>query len=458
MSIWPEVPFSKHYLEPSLNGLTRPRRVRGTGYKMVNMGEIFAHDRIRNPLMELVPMNEREIEKYSLTPGDLLFARQSLVREGAGKVSIVLETPEITTFEGHLIRVRLDTNKANPLFYYYYFSSPTGKANMQTIVMQVAAAGIRGSELAELPVPYPSLVSQNKIAGTMSAYDNLIENNRRRIEILEEMARTIYREWFVHFRFPGHNDIEMVDSELGEIPEGWTASTLEEVLSTLESGSRPRGGIDPNERGVPSIGAENVLGLGQYKYSKEKYVSHEFFERMKRGRVQSGDVLLYKDGAKIGRKSMFRNGFPHEICCINEHVFILRTSDFCSQNYLYFWLDLPELTQRIINLNSNAAQPGINQKSVKSLPILLPDSDIRSHFDSTVEPMLALLFRLASMNNTLSSIRDMLLPRLVGGKIDVSELDLHSPAFNTHQTSKYKENQSTLNQWLDGDEEDGSRK
>jgi type I restriction enzyme S subunit len=219
MAKWQTVPFEQLYAEPSKNGLTRPKRVRGTGYKMVNMGEIFAYDRIRNPVMDLVPMNESETTKYSLKPGDLLFARQSLVAAGAGKCSIVLETPEITTFESHLIRIKLDSKNAVPLFYYYYFSSPTGKGNVQSLVMQVAAAGIRGSELAKLPVPHPPLPIQRKIAAILSAYDDLIENNTRRIEILEEMARSLYREWFVNFRFPGHEQVKMVNSELGLIPE-----------------------------------------------------------------------------------------------------------------------------------------------------------------------------------------------------------------------------------------------
>jgi len=195
---WTSAPFGELYSEPSRNGLNRPKRTRGMGYKMINMGELFAYDRISNPSMDFVPMNETEQRTYSLKSGDLLFARQSLVIEGAGKCSIVLVVPETTTFESHLIRVRLDRDKASPLFYYYYFSSRLGKSNMQSIVMQVAAAGIRGSELATLALPYPPLPTQRKIASILSAYDDLIENNLRRIKNLEEIAQNIYTEWFVN--------------------------------------------------------------------------------------------------------------------------------------------------------------------------------------------------------------------------------------------------------------------
>ena len=450
---WQEVPFGHLYAIPSRNGLNRPQSVRGTGYKMVNMTELFAFDRLRNPPMDYVPMSEGERRGFLLKEGDLLFARRSLVIEGAGKCSIVMECPQPTTYESSIIRVRLDTNIADPHFYYYYFSSSLGKASMQSIVMQVAAAGIRSSDLKDLLVPHPPLQVQNKIGSSLSAYDDLIESNRRRIQILEEMVRATYREWFVYFRFPGHEKVKMVESEMGEIPEGWSLLTVGEVLSTLESGSRPKGGIDPHERGVPSIGAENILGLGQYDYSKEKYVSCVFYDKMSRGRIRSGDVLLYKDGASLGRKSMFRDGFPHEQCCINEHVFILRSNDYVSQNYLYFWLDRPDMTQRIVNLNANAAQPGINQSSIRGLPILVPHPSLTSKFEDMVDPMIALLFNLAKQIKSLSEARDLLLPKLVSGEIDVSHLDIEVTLPNTQQTSKYKE-QSTLDQWTDGDDQD----
>ena len=229
MNNWINIPFEDLYAEPSRNGLNRPRRVRGNGYRMVNMGELFACDRIRDLEMDLVPMNEAEKEKYSLKQGDLLFARQSLVAEDAGKCSIILETPQLTTFESHLIRVRLNERKAAPLFYYYYFVSPQGKSNVQSLVMQVAAAGIRGSELARLRIPLPPVLKQQKIASILSAYDDLIENNTRRIKILEEMAQMLYREWFVNFRFPNHENVKMIESELGLIPEGWEMKKMKDL-------------------------------------------------------------------------------------------------------------------------------------------------------------------------------------------------------------------------------------
>jgi len=311
-------------------------------------------------------------------------------------------------------------NETDVVFLYYELKN----ANLNRWAGGAAQPLMTQTVIKQIELPHPNIGIQRKISSILSAYDDLIENNLRRIQILEEMAQLIYQEWFVNFRFPVHEKVKFVNSELGRIPEGWEVLQLGEVLQSIESGSRPRGGIDPDERGIPSIGAENVLGLGQYDFGKEKYVPEEFYENMRKGKIKSGDVLLYKDGAKIGRKSMFRDGFPHEVCCINEHVFILRTNSKCSQNYLYFYLDRPDITEKIINLNANAAQPGINQPGVKSLPILLPPENLIILFDEKVVSIIGLLFNLAKKNQVLRKKRDLLLPKLISGELDVENLDI----------------------------------
>jgi type I restriction enzyme S subunit len=421
---WAITQFNRLFAEPVKNGIYKPKEFHGRGVKLINMGELFAYGFISGQQMKRLELSKREMENYLVKHGDLLFARRSLVLEGSGKCSLVVKPPEPTTFESSIIRVRLNGTVALPLFYYYFFKAPQGRATMASIATRTAVSGITGGNLALLQVPHPPLPSQHKIASILSTYDVLIENNTRRIKILEEMAQAIYREWFVNFHFPGHEKVKMVNSPLGRIPEGWGVGTLDGVLTTLESGSRPKGGIDPETKGVPSIGAENIIGLGRYDYSKEKFVTREFFNNMKRGHIKSGDVLLYKDGAQIGRKSMFRDGFPHDECCINEHVFILRTNVQCSQNYLFFWLEQPEMTQNIINLNANAAQPGINQSGVRGLPILLPPSSLLEKVEQTLEPLLGALFNCAKRNNILCQTRDLLLPKLISGELDVSDLDI----------------------------------
>ncbi len=144
-------PFKELFAIPLRNGLTKPKAVRGTGTKMVNMGELFANSRIAEVQMDRVPLNEAERKSSLLAAGDLLFARQSLVLSGAGKCSIFVSDDEQVCFESHVIRCRLNRELADPDFYFYFFSSPAGRKLIESIVEQGAgASGIRGSDLAKL--------------------------------------------------------------------------------------------------------------------------------------------------------------------------------------------------------------------------------------------------------------------------------------------------------------------
>ncbi len=429
MSTWSEISLKELYLEPSLNGLNRPRRVRGIGYKMVNMGELYKYDRIRNPTMELVPMNEREIEKYSLKPGDLIFARQSLVKEGAGKVSIIIETPEIVTFEGHLIRVRLNQMIANPYYYYYYFTSSVGKGNMQTIVMQVAAAGIRGSELAELKVPYPPLDIQSSIDGILSTYDDLIENNRRRIQLLEDMARALYREWFVHFRFPGHEDVELVDSELGEIPEGWRVAPFTEMVEIL-SGGTPRTHKPEYWSGsIPFFTPRDIKGEF-YILDTERHITQLGLDNCKSENYPKNTVFITARGT-VGRVVM-----PAVPMAMSQTSYALRGKNNINQFFVFY--KTHECVDQLKKMTHGAVFDTIITDTFRMLKICLPPEEIIEFFYTDVSPLLDLILILTKENSILQSTRDILIPRLVSGKIDVSDLKIEILP-DTHKTPKYSD-------------------
>ena len=172
---WKESKFKELYLIPSKNGVSKPSRVRGNGFKMINMGELFSHDRIYDIPMELVPLTEAEQISAKVEPFDLLFARQSLVAEGAGKCDIVMEVSPLTVFESHLIRVRLNQELAYPPYFYYYFKSPFSP--VKRIIQHCVQAGIKASDLAEVTVKYPPLAEQLRIAKILSSIDDKIELN-----------------------------------------------------------------------------------------------------------------------------------------------------------------------------------------------------------------------------------------------------------------------------------------
>jgi len=382
---------------------------------ITSVGSGFFSGSANMPLSE-APSRAKRLVKH----GDTII---STVRPNL-RSFLYIKNPNSNTVVSTGFAVLRPSNKIHSRFLYYTVTNQKFTDYLSANVKGAAYPAVDMETFARAEIWLPDMLTQHKIASILSAYDDLIENNLRRIKILEEMAKAIYDEWFVKFRFPGHEKVKMVESELGLIPEGWEITTIGNVVATIESGSRPKGGIDPEAKGIPSIGAENIIGLGRYDYSKEKFVTPEFFDNMNRGHIHSGDVLLYKDGAQIGRKSMFKDGFPHIRCCINEHVFILRTNERCTQNYLFFWLDQPDLTQKIINLNANAAQPGINQSGVRSLPILLPPIEMLNNVEQIMEPMLQLLFNCAKKNNILRQTRDLLLPKLISGEIDVENLDI----------------------------------
>ncbi|MBQ6341305.1 MAG: restriction endonuclease subunit S [Kiritimatiellae bacterium] len=298
-----------------------------------------------------------------------------------------------------------DEDKCDVRYVKYLFDTQLQTA-FQQLSQGVAQDNLSKDKLLSIKFCVPDLLVQRQIADILSAYDDLIENNRRRIAILEETARLAYRKWF------------------GGMEQGRTA-TLGDVLETIESGSRPRGGAVND--GVPSIGAEKIESIGVYDYSSEKFVSREYYDKMRRGKIRSGDVLLYKDGAYTGKVSMALNGFPHAEAAVNEHVFILRTRNLHAQCFLYCFLRQQEIYDKINTIASaKACQPGLNQSDVLNLEIEVPTDDEIGRFENRVIPLFDEIVNFAKQNAALVTARDMLLPRLMKGdlmRLDMSDTD-----------------------------------
>ncbi len=257
---------------------------------------------------------------------------------------------------------------------------------------------------------------QERIAAILSRYDSLIENYQKQIKLLEEAAQRLYKEWFVDLHFPGHENTKIVDG----VPEGWEKKKLIEFGCTLESGSRPKGGVDSNLKdGIPSVGAENVIGLGKYNYSSEKLITNQFYSQMRKGKIKNRDILIYKDGAYIGRTSLFQDGFPHKEMAVNEHVFLLHTLNENYQYYVFFTLYQKQYFEKMQKLNKNAAQPGLNQKALLDLGMLCPSEEFVMTFRKAIEPLMKALFNKANQIRLLTEARDRLLPKLMNGEIEV---------------------------------------
>lgn len=257
--------------------------------------------------------------------------------------------------------------------------------------------------LGSFEIDLPSRDVQWKAAGALGAIDDLIDNNRRRIEILEAMARLIYREWFVHFRFPGHEDVELVDSDLGPIPEGWEATTLGSVSENLDRLREPLSKMQRSamQGPFPYYGAAKIID----------YVNDWLFD---------GEYLLFaEDGTVVTSVGSPVLQLVNEKFWVNNHTHILRGSRLPTR---YLWLAMADYP--ISGHITGAAQPKITQANLNRIPLTCPDAALVSKFMATADPVVDLLQTLSRQNRVLAEARELLLPRLISGELDVSELDL----------------------------------
>ena len=383
------VRFGELYKIPSCNGLSRPSAVRGEGYKMVNMGELFSNDIINDMYMERVQMNEREKKIFLLEKGDLLFARQSLVASGAGKCSVVNNLAEETTFESHLIRVRLDESIANPLYYYYLFQLPYNP--VKTIVNQCAQAGIRGTELVRIKVPLPGIEYQNTIANALFQYDKLIENNNKRIKLLEQMAENLYKEWFVRFRFPGYEHVEFIDG----FPKEWKICRIDQLSKIKAGGDAPDDSTKEitDECSIP-IYSNGIENEGLYGYTSKAKISKPSITISARGTV--GYTCL----RRVSYTPIVR------LICVIPHEEKL-------VNWLFYYF------KRTIVIANGTSQQQITIPMMSREKVLLPTNNLIQNFYEYSTCYLDEIDSLKAQNSNLEKQRDMLLPRLMSGKIEV---------------------------------------
>ncbi|MFZ0770281.1 MAG: restriction endonuclease subunit S [Candidatus Sulfotelmatobacter sp.] len=261
---WPKIRLGELYSQPSRNGVYKSKEHHGSGVRIVNMGELFAHDFIGPQEMNRLAMTDSEMEVAGLAEGDLLFGRRSLVEAGAGRCSLVAGLTEPATFESSIIRVRLDRERVNPRFFFYWLRSPVGKGTIRAIVTGTNVKGIRGSVLQNIMVPSPEKTIQDRCVSVLSAYDDLIENNRRRIKLLEHAALLQYREWFVFFRFPGHEHVPFVNA----LPEGWTRKSLRELSASVDYGYTASASPLPFSSRFENTSDD----LGQFSHTQEAVV------------------------------------------------------------------------------------------------------------------------------------------------------------------------------------------
>jgi len=265
----------------------------------------------------------------------------------------------------------------------------------------------------------PPIVTQHKIAAILSAYDDLIENNLRRIKILEEMAQNLYREWFVKFRFPGHQHAHFIDSSLGRIPEGWEVNRILEFGNVITGKTPSKANPDFYGADVPFVKTPDMHG-NTFILDVGERLSIVGSKSQANKTIPAGSICVSCIGT-IGVVSI-----TTEDCQTNQQIntVVLMNEQF--REFLFF--RLKDAKKALENLGANGATMGnVNKGKFGSLEVVTPSNDLMDRYHECASPLFSKMLVLSRKNRNLRRTRHLLLPKLISGAVDVSELDITIP-------------------------------
>jgi type I restriction enzyme S subunit len=331
-------------------------------------------------------------KEFQLSPGSLLVVMTDLTQDAPilGSPAFIPESPAMLHNQRlGLVQIE-DHAEVDRRFLFYLLLADTTRSQVRATATGSTVRHTAPGRIRAVRVKVPSLSVQRNIGEILGAMDDLIENNRLRIELLEQMAQAIYLEWFVRFRYPGHEDANFVDSPLGPIPEGWEATTIGAVAElrygkALKAANR-RGGS------VAVVGSSAVVG-----WHDESLVA--------------GPAIV------VGRKGNVGN-----VIWVPGPCWPIDTAYYVSTDLPLQYVRDQLTTAEFIN--THAAVPGLSRDQAYSLPFLLPPTALMAAYSEVSDTLGGSVESLRQQLNQLASIRDLLLPKLVTGEIDVSPLDL----------------------------------
>jgi type I restriction enzyme S subunit len=312
----------------------------------------------------------------------------------------------------NVIALRPKTDVIDPDFLFYYLSSADIQRRLNSLNIGVAQPSLKVPHLLALDVELLPLPIQRRIAGILSAYDDQIENNQRRIKILEEMTRSLYREWFILFRFPGHDKVKMVSSPVGPIPLGWEVKKLSEVANVNRAQINPR--KPPGEVlyiDISSVSPGQINAVTMYPFAEAPGRARRI--------VQHGDIIW--SCVRPNRRSHALVMQP-DLNTITSTGFAVLTATKVPFTFLYLVTTSDDFVTFLTNNATGAAYPAVTAKTFEDAVLLIPPTQLLKQFGEATIPTAEQIHILQRQTQNLRRTRDLLLPRLLSASVDVGKM------------------------------------
>jgi type I restriction enzyme S subunit len=351
-----------------------------------------------------------EIERKFGAPktGDLLLTSVGTL----GSVYVVKPGDRFYFKDGNLTWFR-NFQELDSRFLYYWLGSPQGKEELQKATIGSSQSAFTIVLLKGMEMELPPLPVQRRIAGILSAYDELMENSQRRIRLLEAMARALYREWFVHFRFPGHEKHPRVASPLGDIPQGWEVKSIQQFGTVITGKTPSKANADFYGNDVPFVKTPDMHG-NMFILGTSDCLSTAGAESQANKTLPAGSICVSCIGT-IGVVSI-----TTEDCQTNQQINSVVLVNPASREFLF--LRLQDAKQTLENLGANGATMGnVNKGKFEAMEIVCPSDDLLARYHRLVEPMFSEILGLLRQIQNLRRTRDLLLPRLLSGQVNLKE-------------------------------------
>lgn len=346
-----------------------------------------------------------EYKRFELVPGDVVLAMDRPWVEAGLKYGWIKSRDPRSLLVQRVARLR-GMHGLRTAFIRYIVGSPQFTDYIRPIVTGVNVPHISGDQIRDFRFQLPPEEVQDQIVSVIDAYDEAIENNTRRIAILEEMARAIYREWFVNFRFPGHEQVEMVESAVGRVPAGWEIASLRE-LCHLTMGQSPKS-EHYNEDGIGLPFHQGVTDFGP------RFPTNRIYCTVDNRVAEAGDVL-FSVRAPVGRINIA----PAKLV-LGRGLSAIR-SKAGQQEFLFY--QLRDLFKEEDSMGGGTIFKSVTKADMLAIRLLAPSASVVEVFETIVRPVSAQIDNLAKRNAILREARDHLLRRLISGEIDVAAME-----------------------------------